>query len=110
MVDSPQLDEVWLIDLDPLQGSGMRKPRPCAVVSPNEMNRILRTVVVAPMTTVERPYPSRVNVTFQGKKGQVALDQLRAVDRTRLVKKLGRLPAKAAEAASAVLVEMFSRS
>jgi len=83
--------------------------RPCAVVSPNEMNRILRTVVVAPMTTVERSYPSRVNVVFQGKKGQVALDQLRALDRTRLVKKLGRLPAKTAEAASGVLVEMFSR-
>lgn len=73
------------------------------------MNRALRTVVIAPMTTVERSYPTRVNIVFQGKAGQVALDQLRAVDRTRLVKKLGRLPAKTAEAASAVLAAMFSR-
>jgi len=109
MVGHPQLDEVWLTSLDPAQGSEMRKMRPCLVVSPNEMNRMLRTVVVAPMTTVERSYPSRVNIVFQGKKGQVALDQLRAVDRTRLLKKLGRLPARTAETASAVLVEMFSR-
>lgn len=110
MVNSPQLDEVWLIDLDPVQGSEIRKTRPCAVLSPNEMNRNLRTVIVAPMTTVERTYPSRVNVAFHGKKGQVALDQLRCVDRVRLLKKLGRLPAKTAEAAAQVLVEMFARS
>jgi mRNA interferase MazF len=110
VVEGPQLDEVWLVDLDPLLASEMRKTRPCAVVSPNEMSRALRTVIVAPMTTVERPYPTRVNVVFQGKKGQIALDQIRAVDRTRLVRKLGRLPAKAAAAAAEVLVEMFSRS
>jgi mRNA interferase MazF len=74
------------------------------------MNRALRTVIVAPMTTAARTYPTRVDVTFQGKKGQLALDQLRSVDRTRLLKRLGRLPSKVAEAASGVLVEMFSRA
>ena len=109
MVGHPLLDEIWLTNLDPVQGSEIRKTRPCVVVSPNEINQLLRTVMMAPMTTSERAYPSRVNVVFQGKKGQVALDQIRAVDRTRLVKKLGTLPAKTAEAASSVLVEMFSR-
>jgi mRNA interferase MazF len=109
VVDHPQLDEVWLVDLDPVQGSEIRKTRPCAVVSPNEMNRTLRTVIVAPMTTVDRRYPTRISLTFQGKKGQMALDQLRAVDRTRLVRRLGKIPAKTAEAASGVLQEMFSR-
>jgi mRNA interferase MazF len=103
------LDEVWLISLDPTQGSEIQKTRPCLVVSPEEINRHLRTVIIAPMTTSARPYPTRVTVTFQSKRGQVALDQLRAVDRQRLVRKLGSVSAKTAQAVSTVLVEMFTR-
>ena len=109
MVSQPRLDEVWLISLDPTQGSEIQKTRPCLVVSPDEINRHLRTVVIAPMTTSERPYPTRVTVTFQNKRGQVALDQIRAVDRQRLVRKLGSVSAKTAQVVSAVLVEMFTR-
>jgi len=109
VVNHPRLDEVWLISLDPTQGSEIQKTRPCLVVSPDEINRHLRTVVIAPMTTSERPYPTRVSVTFQSKRGQVALDQIRAVDRQRLVRKLGSVSAKTAQSVSAVLVEMFTR-
>lgn len=105
----PQRDEVWLVTLDPTQGVEIQKTRPCLVISPDEMNQHLQTVIVAPMTTVTRPYPTRVAVRFQGKRGQVALDQLRAVDWQRLVRKLGTVSAGTAHAASATLVEMFSR-
>ena len=110
MVDSPRQDEVWLVSLDPTEGAEIRKTRPCLIVSPDEPNEYLRTVIVAPMTTTERPYPTRVSILFQCKRGQVALDQIRAVDRQRLVSKLGTAPAKAAKAVSAVLVEMFTRA
>ena len=90
-------------------GAEIQKTRPCLVVSPDESNRHLRTVIIAPMTTVARPYPTRVAVTFQGKQGQVALDQLRAIDRQRLIRKLGRISPKTAAAVSALLVEMFAR-
>ena len=109
MVSQPRLDEVWLLSLDPTQGSEIQKTRPCLVVSPDEINRHLRTVIIAPMTTSERPYRTRVTVTFQSKRGQVALDQIRAVDRQRLVRKLGSVSAKTAQAVSTVLVEMFTR-
>lgn len=105
----PLRDEIWLVSLDPVQGAEMRKTRPCLVISPDEMNRHLRTVLIAPMTTVERPYPTRVSLTFQGKHGQVALDQIRAVDRQRLARKVGKISSVTAQAVSAVLVEMFSR-
>jgi mRNA interferase MazF len=107
--DLPRLDEVWLASLDPAQGSEMQKTRPCLVVSPDEMNRHLRTIVVAPMTTTARPYPTRITLTFQGKRGQVALDQVRAVDQQRLVRKLGKASSRTAQAVSIVLVEMFAR-
>jgi mRNA interferase MazF len=103
-------DEIWLVSLDPTQGSEMRKTRPCLVISPDEMNRHLRTVLIAPMTTVERAYPTRVSLTFHGKHGQVALDQIRAVDRQRLVRRIGKVSAATAQAVSIVLVEMFSRA
>ncbi len=106
---SPRRDEVWLITLDPSLGSEIQKTRPCVIISPNEMNLHLRTTLVAPMTTTLRPYPSRVALTFQGKNGQVALDQLRAIDRQRLVRKLGTISAKVAAAVSATLAEMFAR-
>jgi mRNA interferase MazF len=108
-VNSPRRDEVWLISLDPTHGSEIQKTRPCLVVSPDEANAYLRTVIIAPMTTTERPYPTRVGITFQRRRGQVALDQIRAVDPQRLVRKLGIAPAKAAQAVAEVLVEMFTR-
>lgn len=106
----PKLDQVWLVTLDPAQGVEIQKTRPCLVISPDEMNEHLRTVIIAPMTTVTHPYPTRVGVRFQGKRGQVALDQLRAVDRQRLVKMLGTVSAKTAQEVSETLVEMFSRA
>ena len=105
----PRLGEVWLASLDPAQGSEIQKTRPCLVISPDEMNRHLRTVIIAPLTTAERPYPARVALTFQGKHGQVALDQIRAVDRQRLIRKLGRVSSRTGQAVSALLVEMFVR-
>ncbi|MDR3675725.1 MAG: type II toxin-antitoxin system PemK/MazF family toxin [Acidobacteriota bacterium] len=98
-----------MVSLDPTQGAEIQKTRPCLVVSPDESNRHLRTVIIAPMTTVVRPYPTRAPLTFQGKRGQVALDQLRAIDRQRLVRKLGRISPKAATVVSTALVEMFTR-
>jgi len=109
VVSSPRRDEVWLVSLDPTQGSEIQKTRPCLVVSPNEVNEHLRTVIVAPMTTTGRSYPTRVSMTFQKRHGQVALDQIRAVDRQRLVRRLGTAPAKAVQSVSSVLVEMFAR-
>lgn len=105
----PRQDEVWLVSLDPTHGSEIKKTRPCLVVSPDEMNQHLRTAIVAPMTTTLRPYPTRVGLTFQRKSGQVALDQVRAVDHERLVRKLGTIPPKTAGLVSAVLVDMFVR-
>ena len=109
MVSYPKRDEVWLVALDPSQGSEIKKTRPCVVVSPNEMNEPLQTVIVAPMTTTLRSYPTRVNVSFRRKNGQVALDQLRAVDRARLVTKLSLISPHAAKEISALLLEIFTR-
>jgi mRNA interferase MazF len=83
--------DVFLVTLDPTVGSEIQKTRPCVVVSPDEMNRFVRTVIIAPMTTKGRAYPTRVSCTFEGVAGQVVLDQLRTVDKARLVKRLGRL-------------------
>jgi mRNA interferase MazF len=105
----PRRDEVWRVSLDPTQGVEIQKTRPCLVVSPDEMNQHLRTVIIAPMTTVVRPYPTRVPIRFQGKRGQVVLDQLRAVDRQRLLRKLGTVTASTAQAVSTTLLEMFDR-
>src|SRR5947207_15493945 len=93
---SPQQDEVWLVSLDPTRGTEIQKSRPCVVISPNEMNQHLQTILIAPMTTITRPYPTRVALRFQAKRGQVALDQLRAVDRLRLIRKLGRISSSTA--------------
>jgi mRNA interferase MazF len=105
----PRVDEVWLVALDPTIGAETRKTRPCLVVSPDEMNRHLQTVIVAPMTTTVRPFPMRVSVSFQGTRGQVALDHLRAVAHRRLVRRLGAVSPQTAAAVSATLVEMFAR-
>jgi mRNA interferase MazF len=87
----------------------MKKTRPCLVVSPDEMNEPLHTVLVAPLTTTLRNYPTRVTVSFRGTTGQVALDQIRAVDRDRLLRRLGTIPNQAAREVSSVLLEMFAR-
>ena len=100
--------EVYLVNLDPTVGSEIRKTRPCLVVSPNEMNRNIRTVIVAPMTTKGDAYPTRVACRFQRKQGYVVLDQIRTVDRVRLFKKLGRLNSKTAARVLDVLQEMFT--
>ena len=105
---APRRHQVWLVALDPARGAEIERARPCLVISPDEMNRHLRTVIIAPMTTVTRPYPTRVAVRFQGKRGQVALDQPRAVDQQRLVRKLGEITARTAQDLSATLLEMFA--
>ena len=99
--------EVYLVALDPTVGIEIQKTRPSVVVSPNEMNHRLGTVICAPMTTRLRKYPTRVTCEFNGKVGQIALDQLRAVDKGRLVKHLGEISADAAQAVVEVLLEMF---
>ena len=109
MVSYPRRYEVWLIALDPSKGSEIKKTRPCLVISPDEMNEALQTVLVAPMTTTLRNYPTRVNLVFRNKAGQVALDQLRAIDRQRLVRRLGLVSTKTADRVSKVLIEMFVR-
>src|SRR2546429_1760443 len=106
----PRRDVGWLVRREPNHGGEIQKTRPCLVVSPDEMNRYLQTVIVAPMTTVMRFYPTRVPVRFQRKSGQVALDQLRAIDRQRLLRKLGAVSASTAREVSTTLLEMFSRS
>ena len=100
--------EVYLVNLDPTVGAEIQKTRPCLVVSPDEMNRHVRTVIMAPMTTKGQAYPTRVPCRFQGKVGQVVLDQIRTVDRARLIKRLGRLDAGTSARVLEVLQEMFS--
>ncbi|HEV2199161.1 MAG TPA: type II toxin-antitoxin system PemK/MazF family toxin [Bryobacteraceae bacterium] len=100
--------EIFLVNLDPTLGREIHKTRPCVVVSPDEMNRHVQTVIIAPMTTKGRPYPTRVACTFQGKRGQIVLDQIRAVDRVRLVKRLGKLSGPQAEPVLNVLGAMFA--
>lgn len=100
--------DVYLINLDPAIGSEIQKARPCLVISPDEMNRHIRTVIVAPMTTKGRSYPTRVACEFQGKKGQIVLDQIRTVDKLRLVKRLGRIDKRVQEEMLCVLQKMFA--
>jgi mRNA interferase MazF len=100
--------EVYVVNLDPTRGSEIKKTRPCLVVSPDEMNHHIRTVIVAPLTTRGRPYPTRVPCRFAGSEGQVVLDQLRTVDRSRLVKRLGQIERQTMAAVLAALTEMFA--
>ncbi len=100
--------DVFLVELDPTVGSEIRKTRPCLVISPDEMNRHLRTVIVAPMTTKGRSYPFRVACVFAGKSGFVVLDQVRTVDQSRLVEKRGRLPTASTRQVLDTLAEMFA--
>jgi len=100
--------EVYLVNLDPTLGHEIQKTRPCLVISPDEMNEHIATVIVAPMTTRGRDYPTRVNCQFEGKDGQIVLDQIRTVDKMRLVKKLGKINPDTQSAVLAVLLEMFA--
>lgn len=100
--------DVYLVNLDPTVGSEIKKTRPCLIISPDEMNRWIATVIVAPMTTRERSYPTRVACKFRGKEGQVVLDQVWTVDKSRLLRKLGRIGKSTQADVLATLAEMFA--
>ncbi len=99
--------EIVLVNLDPTIGSEMKKTRPCVVLSPNEMNKYLQTIVVAPMTSSSKPYPTRVEVKQQTAKGWIAIDQIRTIDRIRIVKRFETLTAKEIEKVKNVIQETF---
>ncbi|MEA3641075.1 MAG: type II toxin-antitoxin system PemK/MazF family toxin [Lamprobacter sp.] len=103
-----QTGDIWLAQLDPTVGSEIQKTRPCVVISPNEMNQHLRTLIVAPMTTGSRPAAFRVPVTFKGKRGLIVLDQIRTLDRARLVQRLGTLHAATLDKTLRTLQAMFA--
>ena len=100
--------EVYLVNLDTTIGSEIQKTRPCLVISPDELNLYIRTVIVAPMTTKGPPYPTRVSCRFQRKSGQVVLDQIRTVDKARLVRRLGRIDKRTHAQVLTSLAELFA--
>ncbi|MEG3936061.1 MULTISPECIES: type II toxin-antitoxin system PemK/MazF family toxin [unclassified Microcoleus] len=100
--------DVFVVKLDPTVGSEIQKTRPCLVISPDEMNKRIATVIIAPMTTKRRPYPSRIDCHFQGKDGQIVLDQIRTVDKNRLDEYLGQISADEQKAVLDTLVQMFA--
>ena len=100
--------DVFLINLDPTVGAEIKKTRPGLVVSPDEMNRHIRTVIVAPMTTQRRSYPTRIDCRFQGKDGQIVLDQIRTVDKVRLMRRLGRIDGDTQGQVTDILQRMFA--
>jgi mRNA interferase MazF len=100
--------DVFLVNLDPTIGSEIKKTRPCVVISPDEMNRHISTVIIAPMTTQGKPYPTRIVCQFQGKAGQIVLDQIRTVDKKRLVKRLGQIRTSEQQAVLETLAELFA--
>ena len=100
--------EVYLINLDPTVGHEICKARPCLIISPDEINRYIATVIVAPMSTKGRVYPTRVNCTFKEKEGQIILDQIRTVDKSRLFQKLGKIGSKTQQEVLSVLAELFA--
>ncbi len=101
--------EVFLVNLDPTVGHEIKKTRPCLIISPNEMNRYISTVIVAPMTSKGRNYPTIIPCSFQGKSGQIVLDQIRTVDKKRLVRKLGIISKKAQIKTLSLLQELFAQ-
>jgi len=100
--------DVFLVNLDPTVGHEIKKTRPCLVISPDEMNHHISTVIVAPMTTRGKKYPTRITCSFQGKKGQIVVDQIRTLDRERLVKRLGVISRKTQSKTLALLQELFA--
>jgi mRNA interferase MazF len=100
--------DVFLVNLDPIVGTEIQKTRPCLVISPDEMNEYIQTVILAPMTTKGRTYPSRVSCRFEDKNAHVVLDQIRTVDKRRLIKRLGRIEATTQQQVLDVLADMFA--
>ena len=101
--------EIYLVNLNPTLGAEIKKTKPCCIISPNEMNHNISTVIIAPMTSRGRDYPTRVNCNFQGKHGQIVLDQIRTVDKSRLVKKLGQISVVEQNNVISILQQMFSK-
>ncbi len=106
--DTVRRGDVFLITLDPVRGEEIRKTRPCVVISPDELNAYLHTYIVAPLTTGSRQYPFRISCQFQGRAGHIVLDQIRTVDRERMVRKLGKLSSSTLEHVLTILQEMFT--
>ena len=100
--------DVYLINLDPTIGSEIQKIRPCLIISPDEMNRHIRTVIVAPMTTAGKDYPTRIKCKFKKKKGQIVLDQIRTIDKTHFIKKLGKIDPETQIEVISVLQRLFA--
>ena len=100
--------EVYLTNLDPTVGSGIQKTRPCLIISPDEMNRHIKTVIVAPMTSAGKEYPTRITCRFKGKDGLIVLDQIRTIDKTRLIKNLGDIDAETRLKVISVLQGLFA--
>ncbi len=111
MVDNDSVGrfDIFLVLLNPTVGSEIKKTRPCVVISPDEMNRYISTVIIAPMTSSIKPYPTRINTVFQGKKGQIVLDQIRTVDKQQLVKKLGSINEMTQDKVLSALEDLFKR-
>lgn len=107
VVDTNRFD-ILLVSLDPSQGFEIKKTRPCIVVSPDEMNKYIRTIIIAPMTSKIRNYPTRVPITFEGKEGSIVLDQIRTIDKSRIIRNLGTLDTKIANTVLETLGKMFS--
>lgn len=100
--------EIFLINLDPTVGSGIKKSRPCVIISPDEMNKYLNTVIIAPMTTVRRNYPTRITCRFKSKTGEIVLEQIRTIEKSRLIRKLGTLNEDLQNEILSALQDMFS--
>jgi len=107
MVDINRFD-ILLVSFDPSQGHEIKKTRPCVIVSPNEMNKYIKTLIVAPMTSKIRNYPTRIPVVFESKEGTIALDQIRTIDKSRIIRNLGTLDTKIANTVLETLGKMFS--
>lgn len=100
--------DVLLVSLDPTLGFEIKKTRPCIIISPDEMNKYIRTFIVAPMTTQVKGYPTRISVTFDNKKGEIVLDQIRTIDKARIIKKIGKIDEECSMRVVETLKEMFS--
>jgi len=100
--------DIYLVNLEPTKGSEIKKTRPCLIISPDEMNLYINTVIIAPMTTKGRDYPTRVPVRFKDRTGKIVLDQIRTIDKSRLIRKLGIIRSSTQEKVLATLNEMFS--
>lgn len=99
--------EVWNVELNPTKGSEINKILPCLIVSPNEVNKFLNTVIIVPLTRTIKPYPTRQNCQFKGQDGQLVIDQIRCIDKSRLISKLGAMDVKTSKDACSLIIETF---